>query len=424
MIIIDCGSELLLVIYHDLPLCRKEPLSYWRVRIGVAGQVLTSIIWLALTVAVCYYKIFAVECFKEGLSCPGITAGISSTIILFMVTLKNSMTLKDFVERHDKYPIICNESLLFLYHFLRNEPAEIVKDFKKFYNFDADQEIQCSNDPSYHAVFNFCFLILMDIAAIASVSNLIIVPDDTPVQTFLRAVPFVSLVILDIVSEVGILIYHDIPLCDQKDAKIIKHNTKFQIARIIQIFVLLCWIGALVYMVLIVKNLHCQDNCYCYITNPNLNCSSCPINDPSNTAVCPANASYCEIYRTQICNNTNPEVYPGFILTENYDNFEIMNCTFNTRNGAEFCRLTHPSIISCVLLALILLDGIYETIGIFFKSYLLPITLPDYVLFQIYVIRDNIDWLIARLGKHEFGFDFNVPELRETLIPPPGNDVL
>jgi len=40
----------------------------------------------------------------------------------------------------------------------------------------------------------------------------------------------------------------------------------------------------------------------------------------------------------------------------------------------------------------------------FFKSYLLPITLPDYVMFQLFLINDNIDALISRLGKHEFGF--------------------
>jgi len=39
----------------------------------------------------------------------------------------------------------------------------------------------------------------------------------------------------------------------------------------------------------------------------------------------------------------------------------------------------------------------------FFKSYLLPITLPDYVMFQLYLLNDRIDELIARLGKNEFG---------------------
>jgi len=92
------------------------------------------------------------------------------------------------------------------------------------------------------------------------------------------------------------------------------------------------------------------------------------------------------------------------VLRPEFSNFQLSNCTQPYALTAEYCYLTSPSMISCVLLALILFEGIYETIGIFFKSYLLPITLPDYVMFQLYLLNDNIDALIARLGKNEFGF--------------------
>jgi len=241
----------------------------------------------------------------------------------------------------------------------------------------------------------------MDLAAITSVSNLINVPGDPSYITAIKAAPFVGLILLDIVSQVLILIYHDIPLCNHEDEKIKKHIVKFQLGRIIQLFVVLAWIGALVYMVLIVRDLHCVDRCTCQISNPALNCSAplCPVN---------CGTRYCAFSMENECLANVTISLPG-----EYSSFEITNCSITTT--AKLCQQSSPSIISCVLLGIILFEGIYTTVGIFFKSYLMPITLPDYVMFQLYLMNNNIDDLINRFGKSEFGFHWSTT-LLDTLI--------
>jgi len=295
-----------------------------------------------------------------------------------------------------------------LYHFLRKDPGGIVEDWKQFYQFDPDAEISWTNDPVYNSIFNFGLLILMDIAAIASVSNLIVVPGDPPSITFLRAIPFVALILIDIGSETLILLYHDIPLCNHEDDKLLKHVRKFQVGRVLQIFVLVCWYGALAYMIITVQNLQCVNTCTCVYSNQAILC---------NSTQCPANgtcgADYCSWTKRAECNANNTLPFP----TE-YESEFTANCTIAASDTIEYCIHTHPSFISCVLLGLILFEGTYEAIGIFFKSYVLPITLPDEVMFQLYLMNDNIDGLINRLGKSEFGFHWN-KSLLDTLIADP-----
>lgn len=211
------------------------------------------------------------------------------------------------------------------------------------------------------------------------------------------------MIFLDIVSEVVILIYHDVPLCDLEDQKILENNIKFQIARIVQIFVVLAWVGALTYMVLVVRDINsiCYDKCSCVLTNPALTC---------NDSLCPVNScgdNVCEYTQIDRC-------LTNFTIPER-SSFTISNCTYPppTNLSKTFCLQTHPSLISCILLGMILLEGFYQTIGIFFKSYLLPITIPDYVMFQQYLMHGNINGLIDRFGKSEFGFHWSFEQLTE-----------
>jgi len=275
------------------------------------------------------------------------------------------------------------------------------------------------NEPSYNAILNFATLILMDIAAIASVSNVIIVPGDSHFTTFLRAVPFVGLVLLDIFSEVLILLYHDIPLCNQEDKKILKHNKKFQLGRILQIIVLIGWICALVYMIHIVRNLNCENICECYAENPDISCSDpkCPTNGTCDNTFCSffTDPMVCYPYG-------NPDNFTAPVpLKLEEEGYDFANCTITYK--MKTCIQTHPSAISCVLLALILFEGLYQTMGIFFKSYLLPITLPDNLMFQLYIMNDEIDALVNRLGQSEFGFHWS-KKLLETLIENDNNNLL
>jgi hypothetical protein len=395
VVFIDCGSEILLVWAHDLPLCEKRPFATLHMRIALAGQILTSIIWFTLFILVAYFGVFN-QCpvGSNFVSCPALIPGISSAIVVFMVFIKNSMTLKEYRERVYKYPVICHESLLFLYHFIRDDPKAIVEDFKNFNGLDENWESTCTTEPTYNAVINFATLILTDIAAIASVSNLIIVPGDDAGQTFGRAIPFVILVLADIGSEVLILVFHDIPLCNQEE-EVIKENVRlFQAGRFGQIVVQVAWIIALIYMIHVVQTLDCNDICECNVYNLERNCTV-------NNGQCPINCAmpHCMFNDTGRCLTNNTIAIP------NYPDFQLSNCSIKV--SALTCQQTHPSAISCVLLALILFEGIYQTIGIFFKSYLLPITLPDSIMFQLYWMNGDQDKLITRLGQNEFGFHWH-----------------
>jgi len=317
--------------------------------------------------------------------------------------------LIDYYLRAYKYPVICHESLLFLYHLIRKDPKGIVEDFKKYNKFGDVIETDWTTEPTYNAILNFLILIFMDIAAIASVSNLIIVPGDPGYMTLFKALPFLGLILLDIASEVVILVYHDIPLCNQEDEKILHHNFKFQVARVTQIFVMLCWIGALVWMVIEVKNLKCTEECTCTIYNLDLNCSSplCPVNT--------CTTSYCQYNQEGVCQFNSTDNSTTIIgLPPERSSFQS-NCTQDEIQTIIYCQQTHPSLISCILLGLILVENLYQTIGIFFKSYLMPITLPDFIMFQLYLMTDNVDGLINRFGKSEFGFHWNT-QLLENLI--------
>jgi len=240
----------------------------------------------------------------------------------------------------------------------------------------------------------------MDVAAITSVSNLIVVPGDESYVTFLRALPFVIIVILDIVSEVLILIYHDIPLCNQEEEIITENWSLFQAGRIIQILVQLAWIGALVYMIIVYQNLNCYDICQCTVYNSALNCTQpgCPFS---------CSSPYCMSPITGQClaGSTN--------ISIPYPEFNMDNCTLTQLH--TICLNQHPSAISCVLLALILFEGIYQTVGIFFKSYLLPITLPDSILLQLYWMNNDLEKLVEKLEKNEFGFHFHKADMEHIL---------
>jgi hypothetical protein len=401
VVFIDCGSEILLVWAHDLPLCEKKPFAMLQMRIALAGQICTSIIWFTLFILVAYFGVFT-QCplGSNFVSCPALIPGISSAIVVLMVFIKNSMTLKEYRERVYKYPVICHESLLFLYHFIRNDPKAIVEDFKNFNGLDENWEPTCTTEPTYNAITNFATLILTDIAAIASVSNLIIVPGDDTVMTFGRALPFVILVLADIGSEVLILVFHDIPLCNQEEETIKENVRLFQLGRIGQIIVQLAWIGALIYMIHVYQNLNCYDVCECSVYNMGRNCTT-------NNGQCPIDCGlpYCMYNATGQCLANHTIANPP--------DFQLSNCTLKIPEIT--CLQQHPSAISCVLLALILFEGIYQTIGIFFKSYLLPITLPDSIMFQLYWMNGDQDKLITRLGQNEFGFHWHKADAAEIL---------
>jgi len=352
---------------------------------------------------VVYYSIFH-ECLiygSEFIKCPGLPPGIISSVVMFMVFIKNSLTLKDFKERAFIFPIITNESFLYHHHIIKNESKNIVSDFIKFNSLDENWEPSCTTEPTYSVIINFGILVMLDLAAIASVSSLIIVSGDTPFVTFLRVLPFLGIILLDILSESVILFTHDIPLCNQEEENIKEYDVYFRLARTAQLVVQFCWIVVLIYMIVVTANLDCRDECQCHINVPGLNCTSPSC--PPNSKIC-QNEGICEIKADGFCteNGTVP-----FSLGSHID-YYFTNCTVT--KSAKFCYQNNPSVTSCILLGLVILEGFYQIIGMFFRSYIYPITLPETILFFMYWMNRDTEKLLLKVGKFEFGLDWK-PDL-------------
>jgi len=244
----------------------------------------------------------------------------------------------------------------------------------------------------------------MSIAAITSVTTIISVPGESPLMTFFRALPIAMIIILNIVSEVIILMYHDIPLCNQEERKISKHKTAFKIARFLQVIVVVSWLGAFFYMAYVAANVNCNDMCQCEIYNPNMTCSSplCPYGPNCLMPHCSFNVStQCTLNGTS---TYLPNTIPG--------NF-TSNCTETT--SALTCTQSNPTAVSCILLALVILESFYNTVGMFFKAYILPIMLPANVLFLIYWMNDDTDKMVLRIGKSEFGSNWDLSHLGQVV---------
>jgi len=395
IIFFDCGSELALVLCHDLPMCKRKPINKVYVRLALVGQIITALAWFSLFCLVVYFTIFR-HCLSEDLffSCSALLPGISSSVVLLMVFIKNSMTLKEYYDRAFLFPVICNEALLYLYDFMYNEPKAIISHFEQFNSLDENWEPGFTTEPTYNVIINFGVLLLMDVAAIASVSSLIVVTGDSPLYTLLRASPFLLIIAVDMASEIVILLTHDIPICNQDEEVIPEYNSYFQVARVLQVLVELAWLGALIYMILIVAHLNCYDECSCVIDAPSVNCSSplCPV---SNT--CNKNGT-CVFSLQGTC---SPTVPPNINYTS--------NCTI-TRTTLR-CEQDNPSITACILLSMVLLEGIFQTIGMYFNSYIYPITIPESVMFFCYWMNGDLDKLVEKVGKNLFGLDWDMSQI-------------
>jgi len=258
IILFDCGSEIALVMYHDLPLCRGKfkngPTDRDKliVRIALVGQILTAISWASLFGLVVYFSVFTscpTENADELAHCKFLVPGLTEAIVIFIVFLNNSMTLKEYNDRVWVYPIICREELLYLSHIITKQEARVLDSFSTFHGLK-DGEVGCMDGPEFNVGFNYFLLMCFDLASLASVSTLIMVHNATPQETFWRALPFAIILIVDISSETMILVYHDLPLLRAEHETPKKNKTIFDAARFMQVFVNFAWLGSLIYMFL------------------------------------------------------------------------------------------------------------------------------------------------------------------------------
>jgi hypothetical protein len=291
------------------------------------------------------------------------------------------MTLKEYHDRAWVYPIICREELLYLAHIIRKNSDAVLESFKTFHDLKEEEgEPSCMDSAEFNVGFNYFLLMCFDLASLASVSTLIVVHEATIVQTAMRAIPFAIILVVDISSETMILVYHDLPLLrvDHEETK--KNKRIFDVARMMQVFVNFAWLGSLIYMVWVVINLNCVAECSCLVCDPQL--------------------GYCNTTMSDIpCidvegNNTLIEIInPSATL-------DYQNCTF-TWTIPE-CRKANPTLNSCILLFLVLLDGFYQMGQMFFKSYIYPLTVPEYVMFLAYWRKDPKE-IVNAIRRNQFG---------------------
>jgi len=52
----------------------------------------------------------------------------------------------------------------------------------------------------------------------------------------------------------------------------------------------------------------------------------------------------------------------------------------------------------------------------FFRSYIYPITIPEYVLFLSYWEKGALKKMVVQVGKNEFGVDWDPVNLEDTLL--------
>eukprot|EP01124_Arcella_intermedia_P019263 TRINITY_DN2652_c0_g1_i1.p1 TRINITY_DN2652_c0_g1~~TRINITY_DN2652_c0_g1_i1.p1 ORF type:complete len:490 (+),score=79.15 TRINITY_DN2652_c0_g1_i1:99-1568(+) len=411
MLFVDTGSEIWLILVHDIPLCQRKKLRPWLVRVGLVGQILTSMSWFALMI-VTFMNTIVNRCNTQqiiNLECDSLWTGISSTMVVFMVFLKNSMTLKEYKDRAFIYPVICSEDLLFLYHMMRDDRKKIIEDFKTANGMnEPNWEAGCMDDPTFNLLIDVGLMVALDVAALTSVYLLIVHPGDAMVTTFFKALPFVIMILLDIISEVAILLTHDIPICNQEEDDIQKNIVIFQASRIIQVLVQVGWIITFSYMVYIVATLQCTDKCACMLQDEATNCSSsfCP----SHTCTTP----FCSFEQSGLCLHNN---FTNFTWTLDPSlinpNFTSFNCSrvYSTKQ----CQNDHPSMIGCVLLGLVLLENLYQLVGMFFRSYILPITVPPALVYYMFITTDEHDKMFEKIGKNEFGADWDLSQIGEVV---------
>jgi len=260
-------------------------------------------------------------------------------------------------------------------------------------------------------------LVLMDLAAFASVTKLILQPD-IPLAVGHFFIVF-TIVASDIGSETVILKTHDIPLVENRPVRRVR---AFTIARTVQALCTVAWVSLFIYMLYlaVVAPIICEDYCwscqievkngtFCNIFNP------CP----NTNQTCLTSISQCGYSETGSCliSSDNATVLQW---SPPRHGVEIQNRTdcFTTQTAAE-CILGEPGLTDCVLLGIVLIEAIYSTAQIFFRSFIYPITLPEHVMFFSYLEMealkesDRRKLLVEAAGRMEFGFAWNLDRLHE-----------
>jgi len=266
----------------------------------------------------------------------------------------------------------------------------------------------------FHVISNYIVLMAMDLAAIASVVKLINQPGNV-VSSVLHGLLIFTIVIIDISSESIILVHHDIKLINAE--KVIQKNL-FSVARAMQMICTIGWISLLFYMIALsaAAGFRCQDYCWQCNVGEEIN-STCGLFAPcKNTSLHCFSAGVCGVSASGSCSFSDNFTVVHWSPPKNGLDFQNRTECGSSETYSE-CIARNPSMTDCVLLALVLIDAIYATINIWFRSYLYPITIPEYVMFFAYLRLEDLhenerdQKILDAAGKMEFGMEWTMDKL-------------
>jgi len=270
----------------------------------------------------------------------------------------------------------------------------------------------------FKIAFNFSFTVILNFAALASVTTLIF---DEPElwKEALKFFGFLCIIFCDIASEIVILVTHDFPLIAKSYG--VYYIDQFIIARYFQLIAYVAWLITFACMVwkANLAYLTCTDTCtYCYIADPTSDCSSSAFCNTSMLQYCNTTTSSCYWNASNpTCSISNSGNATWTLSSPINTTLTFISSTTNTNNFTNYCngesRLTcldtHASSVNCVLLAIVLLDMTYQMMQLYLRSFIYPITIPESVMFEVYLNWDTKKeayrhkLIVAAVGKMEFG---------------------
>eukprot|EP01125_Pyxidicula_operculata_P010609 TRINITY_DN348_c2_g1_i1.p1 TRINITY_DN348_c2_g1~~TRINITY_DN348_c2_g1_i1.p1 ORF type:complete len:521 (+),score=39.98 TRINITY_DN348_c2_g1_i1:235-1563(+) len=412
ILVVDVGSEALLLIFHDLPLCKKEKMNWPLIYVGLVGQIMTVAAWFGLALFVLIQAILATHPDNDDFKLESLSPGVADAAVVLIVFFKNIGSIPSFFSNKGVYPIMAAPQMLYLYYLLRDEPNELLQKYEEKQKPDEKPCCEFTQRTWFTVATNFVVLIALDFVGLISVSTVFKGQDyfGIPAQVF-GVLVFSPVLILDILSESLLLYYHDLVLLRGEDTY--QYRPRLKVIRVFQVFVTMVWVALLAFLIYRVVNINCVDTCYC--NQPNAPIESCSVSANCTSAVynycfngTNATDGYCTINGTCILNYDDTYSYlVSLVWTDpSYPyNFTLSDC-YPVYNDA--CYDNNPDLTDCVLLAIIVWDAVVLALKMYFRSHIYPITVSSHILFSRLWRDNDKEKIVIAMGRMEFGPSYEV----------------
>jgi len=296
----------------------------------------------------------------------------------------------------------------------------------------------CFNSPHFASVQNFTILLALDIAGMASVAS--VFKSDDITYTIKYTLPFILVVILDVTSEALLYIYHDLYLCKNKN---FDKMWVITFAKVVQTLVSLTWMGLLIFLIFRVSTPHCtMDKCTCqsYSANSTICALSIEVGGiviPDQIQIpgeCPGSSGTCVMVNASSPLGRCGHQEIGECIQNTNTTITWITTTYgtqpNTTSPLSLCTVEStlecladaPTWTNCVLLGIVVLFSWVETINVFYRLKIYPITIPESVMFLFYWDYKSEKgtrkrrWIPWAVGMLELGYNYKPPKGTEVSI--------